>query len=90
MYTSDWKQLALEMGRQSYNLQNQLKIIKEKKDVSQTLKNTNYTLEDEVKILSFLNEHSDTENAEKLNAFSKKDFLPLVKVLQRTEMGIYA
>ena len=38
--TNEWKELALDMGRQSKHLQDQLKILKQSKDVSQTLKNS--------------------------------------------------
>merc|ERR1711860_249631 len=87
--TNDWKKLSLEMKRQSKHLQHQLKILKGSKDVSQTLKNSRYTLEDDQKILSYLNEHLDIADAEKLKSFfSEKDFQPLVKVLQRGEHAI--
>ena len=76
---NDWKELALEMGRQSRHLQSQLKILKESKDVNQTLKNSRYTLEDDKKILTYLNEHFDIGNAEKLRSLSMKDLQPLVK-----------
>ena len=87
--TNEWKELALDMGRQSKHLQYRLKILKPSKNVSQTLKNTKYTLEDEVNILVYLNEHFEIGNVEKLNSLHRNDFLPLVKVLQRHEMPIY-
>merc|ERR1711860_482200 len=87
--TNDWKKLSLEMKRQSKHLQHQLKILKGSKDVSQTLKNSRYTLEDDQKILSYLNEHFDIADAEKLKSFCEKDFKPLIKVLQRGEHSIY-
>ena len=86
---NDWKQFALGMGRANAALQNQLKALKESKDVSQTLKGSKYTLEDEVKILTYLNEHFEIGSAEKLKSISRKDFQPLVKVLQRGEHAIY-
>ena len=86
---NDWKQLASEMGRQYKHLQTQLKHLKESKDVSQTLKGSKYTLEDEVKILTYLSEHFEIGSAEKLKSISRKDFQPLVKVLQRGEHPIY-
>ena len=58
-------------------------------DVNQTLKNSRYTLEDDKKILTYLNEHFDIGNAEKLRSLSMKDLQPLVKVLQRGELAIY-
>jgi len=85
----DWKQLALEMDRLSHHLQNQLKYLKESKDVSQTLKKSWYTLEDEFKILSYLNENFEIGNSDELKSLSNKDFKPLVKVLQRGEFSIY-
>ena len=86
---NDWKQLALEMGRPRTTLHPKLKKLKESKDVSQTLKGSKYTLEDEAKILSYLNEHFEIGNVEELNSLHRNDFLPLVKVFQRHEMPIY-
>ena len=83
--TNDWKALAFEMERQSNHLQSQLKVLKESKDVSKTLKNTRYTLEDEKKILTYLNEHFDIGKAETLKSLASKDFQPLVKELHRGE-----
>ena len=87
--TNEWKEFALEMGRQSKLLQNQLKNLKESKDINQKLKNTKYTLEDDVKILSYLNEYCDISDPNRLKTLKIIDFLPLVKVLQRYEFGIY-
>ena len=67
----------------------QLKTLKESKDVSQTLKHSRYSLEDEKKILTYLNEHFDIGKAEKLKSLCIKDFQPLVTVLQRGEMALY-
>ena len=89
--TNDWKQLALEMGRPTETLRPKLNDLKESKDISQKLKKTRYTLEDEVEILTYLNEHFEIGNPEKLKSlsWSRKDFQPLVKVLQRGELAIY-
>ena len=87
--TKDWQKFSLEMGRQSKHLQCQLNILKESKDVSQTLKGSKYTLEEEVKILSYLDKHFDIGDPEKLKSFPLREFKPLVKVLQRGEMAIY-
>ena len=87
--TNEWKELTLEMGRASNALKTQLKILKESKDVNQTLKGSKYTLEEEVKILSYLDKHFDIGDPEKLKSFPLREFKPLVKVLQRGEMAIY-
>ena len=86
---NDWKQLASEMGRTKNTLQTHLRNLKQSKDVSQTLKDSRYTLENDEKILSYLNEHFDIGDAKKLKSFSQKDFKPLVKVLKRGEYAIY-
>ena len=46
-------------------------------------------LDNDQKILSYLNEHFDIGDAEKLKSVSHKDFISLVKVLQRGEHAIY-
>ena len=57
--------------------------LKESKYVSQSLKNSLYTLENEVKVLNYLNEHFDITNPEELKSLSINDFVPLVRWLQR-------
>ena len=57
--------------------------LKECKFVSLSLKNSLYTLEDEVKVLNYLNEHFDITNPEELKSLSINDFVPLVWWLQR-------
>ena len=57
--------------------------LKECKFVSLSLKNSLYTLEDEVKVLNYLNEHFDITNPEELKSLSINDFVPLVRWLQR-------
>ena len=44
--------------------------LKESKYVSQSLKNSLYTLENEVKVLNYLNEHFDITNPEELKSLS--------------------
>ena len=57
------------------------------KDVNQALKNTEYNLEDEEKILRHVNEHFG-QNPKTLEKLSWKDFVPLVKVLKRSSKAI--
>ena len=56
-------------------------------DVNQALKNTEYNLEDEEKILRHVNEHFG-QNPKTLEKLSWKDFVPLVKVLKRSSKAI--
>ena len=57
------------------------------KDVNQALKNTEYNLADEEKILRHVNEHFG-QNTKTLEKLSWKDFVPLVKVLKRSSKAI--
>ena len=57
------------------------------KDVNQALKNTEYNLADEEKILRHVNEHFG-QNPKTLEKLSWKDFVPLVKVLKRSSKAI--
>ena len=57
------------------------------KDVNQALKNTEYNLADEEKILKHVNEHFG-QNPKTLEKLSWKDFVPLVKVLKRSSKAI--
>ena len=56
-------------------------------DVNQALKNTEYNLADEEKILRHVNEHFG-QNPKTLEKLSWKDFVPLVKVLKRSSKAI--
>ena len=87
---NEWKELALEMGRSSAIIQSALKRLKEEKYVNQALKYTDYSLEDEEKILRHVDEHCGLVDPKRLKKLSAKDFSPLVQVLERNSKAIYS